>query len=80
MVENHKNELRLALYNIKKLLVSWKTNFQGGENGLQSYQAQAIQSHLHMVVNQGRRGMDASEIAAESNKFARKWGGQLVRE
>lgn len=33
-----------------------------------------------MVVNQGRRGMDASEIAAENHKFARKWGGQLVRE
>ena len=33
-----------------------------------------------MVVNRGRRGMDASEIAAESPKFARKWGGQLVRE
>lgn len=42
LFENHKNELRLALHDIKKLLVSWKINFQGGENGLQSYQAQAI--------------------------------------
>lgn len=42
LFENHKNELRLALHDIKKLLVSWKINFQGGENGLQSYQAQVI--------------------------------------
>ena len=42
LFENQRNELRLALHDIKKLLVSWKINFQGGENGLQSCQAQVI--------------------------------------
>lgn len=32
-----------------------------------------------MVVNNGRRVIEASEIAAESQGFARKWGGRLVR-
>lgn len=32
-----------------------------------------------MVVNNGRKGIDASEISAESHGFARKWGGRLVR-
>jgi hypothetical protein len=74
-LENRKNELKLALCDIEKLLASWKTKFQASENGLQSYWAWAIQSHLHMVVNWGRRGIDASEIAAESHGFAREWGG-----
>src|SRR6202040_3538231 len=79
-LENRKNELKLALRDIEKLLASRKTKFQAGNNGLQSYRARAIQSHLHMVVNRGRRGIDASEIAAESHGFAKKWGGRLVRE
>jgi hypothetical protein len=37
LFENCKNELKLALRDIEKLLASRKTKFQGGENGLQSY-------------------------------------------
>ena len=32
-----------------------------------------------MVIHNGRKGIDASEIAAESHGFAKKWGGRLVR-
>jgi hypothetical protein len=32
-----------------------------------------------MVVNNGCKGINASEISAESHGFARKWGGRLVR-
>lgn len=37
LLENHKNELKLALCDIEKLLASRKTKFQAGKNGLQSY-------------------------------------------
>ena len=38
-LENRKNELKLALRDIEKLLASRKTKFQAGNNGLQSYRA-----------------------------------------
>lgn len=53
--------------------------FQAGMNGLQAYRARAIQACLAMVVNKGYSLVPASEIAAEGNGFARKWGGRLVR-
>ena len=54
--------------------------YQAGDKGLQSYRARTIQSHLRMVVKNGRRSVEASEIAAESHGFARDWGGRQVRE
>ena len=58
---------------------SKKTEFVGGIRGLQARRTNAIESHLRHVVKNGRPFMDASEMAAESNGFAPKWGGRQVR-
>lgn len=78
--EERINEQKQALQDIEKLLKSRKTKFQAGDKGLQSYRAQTIQSYLRMVVKNGRGGVEASEIAAESHGFAKDWGGRQVRE
>jgi hypothetical protein len=72
--------LREALMAIEKHIKSKKTIFAAGRNGMQAYHANAIQSYLWMVVHNGRKLIEASEIAAESQGFARKWGGRLVRQ
>jgi len=77
--ESRKKELQQALSDIEKVICSRRTDFQAGRNGLQAYRAQAIQSYFRMVVNNGRKSIDASEIAAESQGFSKKWGGRLVR-
>ena len=71
--------LRSALVDIEKLIRSRKTKFEGGARGLQSYRAQAIESYLRLVVEKGRKGIPASETAAEGLGFARGWGGRQVR-
>ncbi|KIM81105.1 hypothetical protein PILCRDRAFT_89356 [Piloderma croceum F 1598] len=48
-------------------------------NELQAYQGRAVQSCLHMIVNNTCSLIDASQRAAESQGFAKKWGGRLVR-
>ncbi|KAF8168736.1 hypothetical protein BJ912DRAFT_913240 [Pholiota molesta] len=73
-------ELKAAKVAIEKLLASTDPRtFDAGHNGLQAYRAQAIQSYFWMVVDNGKDPVDASEQAAESQGFARKWGGRLVR-
>ncbi|KAK0431882.1 uncharacterized protein EV420DRAFT_1285416 [Desarmillaria tabescens] len=74
-----KEELQKALNAIEKLIRSKTHIFDAGANGLQAYRARAIQSYLTMVVKNGRKGVDTSERAAESQGFAAKWGGRLVR-
>lgn len=74
-----RKELVLALNNIETMISSKRTVFSAGHNGLQSYRAHAIQSHLRMVVNNNRTHTQASEIAAEGQGFARTWGGRMVR-
>ena len=78
--EKRTNECKQALHDIQKLLQSRKTKFQAGDKGLQSYRARTIESHLRMVVINGRGTVEASQIAAESHGFARDWGGRQVRE
>ena len=77
--ENRYKELRQALADIEKVVRSRRTEFQAGHHGLQAYRAQAIQSYFRMVVNNGHKSIEASEIAAESQGFVKKWGGRLVR-
>jgi hypothetical protein len=72
-------ELRKGLESIQKLINSKRTKFAVGCNGLQAYRARAVQSYLHMVVENKRHAIEASERAAESQGFAAKWGGRLVR-
>jgi hypothetical protein len=45
---------------------------------MQAYHANPIQSHLWMVLNNSCKAIEASEIAAESQGFAQKWGGWFV--
>ncbi len=55
------HNLQQALITIEKAIASKKKVFEAGRNGLQEYRAQAIQSHLHMVVNNGRKHIDADD-------------------
>jgi hypothetical protein len=73
--EKRHEELEQAFHDIEKLLLSAKTRFSGGQNGLQACRACAIQSHLRLVTKQQRGFVDAAERAAESHGFAVKWGG-----
>jgi hypothetical protein len=59
--------------------LSKKTQFAGGIHGLQAKQARTIQSHLALVVRNGRNFTDASQRAAESHGFASGWGGRQLR-
>ncbi|KII87813.1 hypothetical protein PLICRDRAFT_176579 [Plicaturopsis crispa FD-325 SS-3] len=72
--------LAQGLSAIDKLIASKRDVFHAGRNSLQAYRARAIQSCLHMVVKNKRKLIDASERAAESQGFAQKWGGRLVRK
>ena len=49
--------------------------FEAGDHGLQAKRACAIESYLHLVVNNGWERIKASEMAAESHGFAKRWGG-----
>ncbi|KAI4293703.1 hypothetical protein K525DRAFT_181665, partial [Schizophyllum commune Loenen D] len=77
--EERAKELKAGLIAIEKLIRSKRDVFQAGDASLQAYRARAIESHLCMVVNNGRKHMEASEVAAEAQGFARNWGGRLVR-
>ena len=68
-----------ALEKIEKLLTSKKTIFAGGPHGLQVKRVRAIQSHLALVVQNGRNAIQASKMAAECHGFAAAWGGRQVR-
>ena len=72
--------MELGLCDIEKLITSNRTAIDTGVNGLQAYQARAIQSCLHMVVNNGQMLMEALEHAAESQGFALVWGGWMVQQ
>ena len=77
--EERANKKADALASLQALLHSKKTEFQGGNIGLQSYRVRAMESHLQMVVNRGRGSMEASRIAAESQGFSPDWGARLLR-
>ncbi|KIL57051.1 hypothetical protein M378DRAFT_33779, partial [Amanita muscaria Koide BX008] len=77
--EKRQKELEEGLEDINKLIKSKRDIFDAGTAGLQSYRARAIQGFLKMVVHNGRKAFDASECAAESQGFAAKWGGRMVR-
>ena len=77
--EERRAVLQAGLVDIEKLIASKKTRFDAGGTGLQARRARAVQSHLHMVVKNGRGGIDASERAAEAQGFSSKWGARRVR-
>jgi hypothetical protein len=65
-------EYRKALTDVNKLLLSKKTIFVAGTQGLQACCTRAIASHLKMVVQNGRKWEEASECSAETYGFAAK--------
>ena len=78
-----KNELecirRIAMAELEKWLNSSQSHFESGRNGLQARRARVICSYLHMIVQNGRKKIEASERAAEAQGFAARWGGRQVR-
>ena len=77
--EDKRKELEIALQDIEKVIASKRRTFMAGPSVLQAYRARAIQSYLWMVIHNKRKGIDASERAAESQGFAARWGGRMVR-
>jgi predicted transcriptional regulator len=71
-------EYRKVLTDVDKLLLSNKTIFVAGTQGLQVHRMRAIASHLKMVVQNGRKWEEASERSAETYGFAVKWGGRQL--
>ncbi|KAG1779490.1 hypothetical protein EV702DRAFT_1195449 [Suillus placidus] len=65
-------------YHITKHLKSKKTVFVGGPHGLQARRTRTIEVHLMLVVKNKYGFKVASEMAAETNGFAAKWGGRQV--
>ncbi|KAF8231337.1 hypothetical protein L208DRAFT_1277353 [Tricholoma matsutake] len=57
---------------------SKKTHYVAGPDGLQARRTAAIETHLRLVIENGRSLIDASQRAAESRGFATKWGGRQV--
>ncbi|KAG2126890.1 uncharacterized protein EDB93DRAFT_1272748 [Suillus bovinus] len=72
-------DLEHAYKDITKHLKSKKTVFAGGPRGLQARGACTIEVHLMLVVKNKHSFKVASEMAAETNGFAAKWGGRQVR-
>ncbi|KAG2106628.1 uncharacterized protein F5147DRAFT_578923 [Suillus discolor] len=72
-------ELEQAYKDITKHLKSKKFVFVGGPHGLQACRARTIEVHLMLVVKNEHGFKVASEMAAETNGFAAKWGGCQVR-
>ncbi|PPR04808.1 hypothetical protein CVT24_007084 [Panaeolus cyanescens] len=69
-----------ALRDIDKLVLSKRDLFDTGKNGLQARRARAVRACLHMVVKNHRNLIEASERAAETERFAASWGGRCVRQ
>jgi hypothetical protein len=51
-----------------------------GPNGLQARRTAGMETHLRLIITNGRPSIDASERTAESCGFAAKWGGRQVRK
>ncbi|KAF9780595.1 hypothetical protein BJ322DRAFT_1101413 [Thelephora terrestris] len=66
------------MMDLKRRINSTQGGFDGGPNGLQARRAHAIQSYLHMLMQNNRREIEASERVAEAQGFAPQWGGRQV--
>lgn len=71
---NRRKDLARALKSIDKKIKSRKTQWNGGEHGLEAMRARAIRSYLQLVLK-GMNGLPASEIAAQSSNLAKTSGG-----
>ena len=73
--EAQEKKLWEAYNDIQKRIESARPKFVRGVNSLQAYRACAIQSYLHLVLDNKRKPIDPSKRAAESQGFAENWGG-----
>jgi hypothetical protein len=71
-------ELTKALDNLHSLLVSKKTKFLLGPNGLQAYCAHAMESHLWLVIKSSCGWAKAAKQAVEAYGFTTNWEGQQL--
>ena len=71
-------DFRDALKDLQKLLKLKKTCFVAGPNGLQARLTATMETHLRLIIINGRPSIDASERTAKSHGFAAKWGGRQV--
>lgn len=78
--EKRRKELEAALKAIEAVIKSRKTQWAGGEHGLQAHRARAIRSYFQLVVRKNYGGVEASIIAAESHGFAKLHGSRLIRQ
>ena len=78
--EKRRREVEDALKDLQKLMKSKKTHYVAGPDGLQARRTAAMETHLRLVIENGRSSIDASERAAESHGFATKWGGRQVQK
>lgn len=78
--EKRRKDLEKALTEIEKLIKSRKTQWSAGEHGVQARRARAIQSYFHLVVRKGYRGVQASQMAAETHGFGKTHSGRLIRQ
>jgi hypothetical protein len=76
--EEWRRKLKQGLLDVEKLMVSKKTRFDAGDEGLQACWTHTIQSYLFMVVKNNQMGMKASAISAEAQRFSAKWGSHLI--
>lgn len=76
--EQKLDKMAKAHAEIKTLLISRKTQFVAGENGLQAQRTRAIECHLRLMIKNRRSTPEAAERAAETQGFAPKWGGRQV--
>lgn len=68
-----------ALDDLHKLLVSKRTKFISGPNGLQARRARAMESHLRLVIRNGLGWTEAAKQASIAHGFAANWGGRQLR-
>ena len=72
-------ELMTALNDLHSLLVSKKTKFLSGLNGLQAHCAHAMESHLWLFIKSGYSWAKAAKQAVEAYGFTANWGGWQLR-
>ena len=72
-------ELTTALDDLHSLLVSKKTKFLSGPNGLQARHAHAMESHLRLFIKSSYSWAKAAKQAAEAYGFTANWEGQQLQ-
>lgn len=76
--ERRRKEKEDALAELKKMVKSKKTTFDGGSDGLQAQRIRSMIAHLSLVIKNGYSWGDAARMAAETSGFAKDYGGRQI--